>query len=90
MPHSQTITIRLPEEAARKLTFLATQRRTTRTAVIRSALKALFDETFGSVTTSVSLNDAAWQALAYYQKHGPDEETKRKRQRFLEKHRGWK
>ena len=90
MPHSQTITIRLPEEEARKLTFLATQRGTTRTAVIRSALKPLFDEAFGSETTAVSLNDAAWQALADYREYGPDEETKRKRQRFLEKHRGWK
>ena len=89
MERSQSITIRLTEEEIQKLTLLAAQRKTTRTKVIRSALKPLFDEVFEAETTPVCLNDAASEALADYWEHGPDEETREKRRYFLEKHRGW-
>lgn len=89
MQRSQTITLRLPMEEVRKLTLLAAQRGTTKTAVIRSALKPVFNEAFGSEVTTISLNDAAFQSLMDYLEHGPDEETKVKRQHFIEKYRGW-
>lgn len=73
-----TISLRLAEDEIEMLTILSKELRMTKTEIIRSALRPVFDRYFNQ-PESIVLNNSAFQALLDEIDSKPSEEIARRR-----------